>query len=362
MQQVCSYIEGRRVLITGAGGSIGSELCRQVSRYRPKEIVLFGRGENSIFAIANELTEKAPGIRRHEVIGDVINRRKLEGVFQEYRPEIVFHAGADKHVPLMETNPDEAVLNNIVGTRNVVEVADEMETQLLVAISTDKAVRPSSVMGCCKRVAEMIVQSRQRRHVTAVAVRFGNVLGSRGSVIPFFREQIEKGGPVTVTHPAMERYFMTVPEAVALVLQAGALGKGGEVFVLDMGEPVRILDLAREMIRLAGLEPGHDIPIVFSGLRPGEKLHEELIGPGQSVVKTVHPKILALRSESVDAEWLDTKVTELRKAAVEMNADAIVSLLGETVKEYCPLRPDTGAPSKSLGGPVIGIPPSSRTH
>jgi FlaA1/EpsC-like NDP-sugar epimerase len=362
MEQVCSYIEGRRVLVTGAGGSIGSELCRQVAQFRPAEIVLFGRGENSIFAIANELKEKAPGIPRHEVIGDVINRRKLEGVFQEYRPQIVFHAGADKHVPLMEGNPDEAVLNNIIGTLNVLDVADESDTRLLVSISTDKAVRPSSVMGCCKRVAEMIVQSRRRRQVTAVAVRFGNVLGSRGSVIPFFREQIQKGGPVTVTHPEMERYFMTIPEAVALVLQAGALGSGGEVFVLDMGEPVRILDLAREMIRLAGLEPGDDIPIVFSGLRPGEKLHEELIGPGQSVVKTQHPKIMALRSDSVDSDWLDGKIGELRTAAVAMESETIVKLLGELVKEYCPARPDVGTAPKSLEGPVVGIPPSSRTH
>jgi FlaA1/EpsC-like NDP-sugar epimerase len=360
MEQVCSYIQGRRVLVTGAGGSIGSELCRQVSRYAPAEIVLLGRGENSIYAIANELAEKTPHVKRHEVIGDVINRRKLEGVFRELRPEIVFHAGADKHVPLMEMNPDEAVLNNIVGTQNVLDVADETETQLLVAISTDKAVRPSSVMGCCKRVAEMIIQSRDRQQVVAAAVRFGNVLGSRGSVIPFFQGQIRKGGPVTVTHPDVERYFMTIPEAVALVLQAGALGRGGEVFVLDMGEPVRILDLAREMIRLAGLEPEEDIPILFSGLRPGEKLKEELVGPGQSVVETEHPKIMALRSERVDSDWLDGEVQKLQQAAVEMEIDEIIRLLGHVVKEYQPVR--AAATPDGPKDPFIGIPPSSRTH
>ncbi|MFQ5720207.1 MAG: polysaccharide biosynthesis protein, partial [Acidobacteriota bacterium] len=222
MDDVCSYVQGRRVLVTGAGGSIGSELCRQIVRYGPAEIGLLGRGENSIFSIAREISRVAPGVKRHEIIGDVINRRKLEGVFAGLKPEIIFHAGADKHVPLMELNPDEAVLNNIIGTSNVLQVADEAGTELVVAISTDKAVRPSSVMGCCKRVAEMLIQSGRTRRVKAVAVRFGNVLGSRGSVIPTFQHQIDQGGPVTVTHPRMERYFMTIPEAAALVLQAGA--------------------------------------------------------------------------------------------------------------------------------------------
>ncbi len=362
MEQVSAYLRGRRVLVTGAGGSIGSELCRQIIRYDPAEIVLLGRGENSIFAIANELQERAPRLPRHEVIGDVINRRKLEGVFRELQPEIVFHAGADKHVPLMELNPDEAVLNNIVGTLNVLDVADESGTRLLVAISTDKAVRPTSVMGCCKRVAEMIIQARRRRQVTAVAVRFGNVLGSRGSVIPFFQDQIEKGGPVTVTHPDITRFFMTIPEAVALVLQAGALGRGGEVFVLDMGEPVKILDLAREMIRLAGLEPEVDIPIVFRGLRPGEKLKEELVGPGQTGVQTSHPKIMALNSQPVDGDWLEERVRRMQKAAVAMDTPTIIDLLREVVEEYNPSRPQVEPAEPKRGGQVIAMPPPPRSH
>ena len=362
MDEVRAYIRGRRVLVTGAGGSIGSELVRQIVRYKPAEITLLGRGENSIFDISNELAELMPDLPRHEVIGDVINRRKLEGVFRDRRPEIVFHAGADKHVPLMELNPDEAVLNNIIGTRNVVEVADEAGTSLVVAISTDKAVSPTSVMGCCKRVAEMLVQSHPTKQVTAVAVRFGNVLGSRGSVIPFFQGQIERGGPVTVTHPEVERFFMTIPEAVALVLQAGAIGEGGEVFILDMGEPVRIVDLAKEMIRLAGLEPDDDIPIVFTGLRPGEKIREELVGPEQTVIGTRHPKITCLRSPPVDHQWLAGKVEELRNAAVDMDVDEIVKLLRSVVKDYSPARAAGSAASRGSQGPVIGTPPSSRTQ
>ena len=362
MDEVRDYIRGRRVLVTGAGGSIGSELVRQISRYKPTEITLFGRGENSIFAIANELGERNPEIIRHEVIGDVINRRKLEGVFRARRPEIVFHAGADKHVPLMELNPDEAVLNNIIGTLNVVGVADEVGTSLLVAISTDKAVTPTSVMGCCKRVAEMVVQSYPCKQLTPVAVRFGNVLGSRGSVIPFFQGQIERGGPVTVTHPEVERYFMTIPEAVALVLQAGALGEGAEVFILEMGEPVRIVDLAREMIRLAGLEPDEDIPIVFTGLRPGEKIREELISHDQNVIGTRHHKITCLRSQSVEYTWLSGKVEELREAAIDMDVDLIVSLLRSVVKDYSPARAAGSAADRGSSGPVIGTLPSSRTQ
>ena len=291
VEEVSAYLRGRRVLITGAGGSIGSELCRQVLRFKPSQLGLLGRGENSIFAIFQELSPRADDTQLVEIIGDVINKRKLMGVFQRFRPEIVFHAGADKHVPLMELNPDEAVLNNILGTRNVLEACDEFGVERLVCISTDKAVNPTSVMGCCKRVAEMYIQSGRYRHTVVAAVRFGNVLGSRGSVIPLFQRQIERGGPVTVTHKEVRRYFMTIPEAVALVIQAGTLAKGGEIFVLDMGEPMRIDELARKMIRLHGLEPDQDIPVVYVGLRPGEKLNEELSGEREQSERTVHPKI-----------------------------------------------------------------------
>ena len=338
LEQICSYVQGRRILVTGAGGSIGSELCRQIVRFGPSELVLFGRGENSIFAIANELGQLAPGVPRHQIIGDVINRHKLDGVYRSYRPEIVFHAGADKHVPLMETNPDEAVLNNIIGTRNVLEVGEETGTALTVVISTDKAVEPTSVMGCCKRVAEMLVQSRNGARMVGVAVRFGNVLESRGSVIPLFREQIERGGPVTVTHREVERYFMTIPEAVALVIQAGALGRGGEVFLLDMGAPVRIADLARDMIRLAGFEPDKDITVQFTGLRPGEKLREALSAAGESVEATEHPKILRIPPRPIDAEALARHVADLRRAAIAMDVDSIIELLARAVPSYAPAR------------------------
>ncbi|MFQ5766362.1 MAG: polysaccharide biosynthesis protein [Acidobacteriota bacterium] len=362
MDQVASYLRGRRVLVTGAGGSIGSELCRQIIQYGPQEIALLGRGENSIFDISSEVAERAPRLNRHEIIGDVINYAKLEGVFRDLRPEIVFHAGADKHVPLMELNPDEAVLNNVIGTRNVLDAADAVGARLLVSISTDKAVFPTSVMGCCKRVAEMIIQSRPRHRVRAVAVRFGNVLGSRGSVIPLFQRQIKYGGPVTVTHPEVERYFMTIPEAVALVLQAGALGRGRDLFMLDMGQPVKIVDHAREMIRLAGFEPDVEIPISYSGLRPGEKLHEELVGPGQTAVETDHPKIMALHSQPVDHEWLATGLDRLQEAAVAMDSQGIIELLKEMVAEYQPARPVVSPHRRGGRSRPMDLLPSEKTH
>ena len=308
--QVGSLIRGRRVLVTGAGGSIGSELCRQILRFGPAELVLLGHGENSIFDIHNELKDwcKVEGTRLKvqlgtagpvpatlhlpPIIADVRDADRLAAVFAARRPEIVFHAAAHKHVPLMEDNVEDAVTNNVLGTRNVVEASIAAGVGHFVLISTDKAVNPTSVMGATKRVAELIVQDAARRTGRAfVAVRFGNVLGSRGSVVPHFQRQIAAGGPVTVTHPEMRRYFMTIPEAVQLVLQAAALGVGGEVFVLDMGEPVRIDDLARDLIRLSGLEPGRDIEIRYTGLRPGEKLYEELFGGGERHERTQHEKI-----------------------------------------------------------------------
>ena len=291
LNMISSYLRGKRILVTGAGGSIGSELCRQILKFAPAEIHLMGRGENSIYEIYNELARTAGFTRLVQVIGDVINKKKLEGIFSMYRPQIVFHAGADKHVPLMEMNPDEAVFNNIVGTKNVLEVSNAYRVERVVCISTDKAVNPTSVMGCCKRIAELLVRSNLYTNTVAVAVRFGNVLGSRGSVIPHFQRQIELGGPITVTHRDIRRYFMTIPEASGLVIQAGAMGSGGEIFVLDMGEPVKIWDLAVNMVRLAGLEPGKDVEIRETGLRPGEKLDEELSFRHEEKEHTSHPKI-----------------------------------------------------------------------
>ncbi len=302
--EVRGLIQGKRVLVTGAGGSIGAELCRQIIRFKPSELILLGHGENSIFEIFNELRAlSSPSSKRpkgapsaactvHPVIADIRDAARLEAIFASYRPEIVFHAAAHKHVPLMEMNVQDAVTNNVLGTRTLVTASVAAGVQRFVLISTDKAVRPTSVMGATKRVAEMIVQEAAVRTGWAyVAVRFGNVLGSRGSVVPFFQKQIANGGPVTVTHPEMRRYFMTIPEAVQLVLQAAAMGKGGEIFVLDMGEPVRILDLARDLIRLSGLEPERDIEIRFTGVRPGEKLFEELFDPAEMHHRTKHEKI-----------------------------------------------------------------------
>ena len=331
---ISSYLRGKRILVTGAGGSIGSELCRQILKFAPAEIQLMGRGENSIYEIHRELSRHARFTRLVQVIGDVINKKKLEGVFAMYRPQIVFHAGADKHVPLMELNPDEAVFNNIVGTRNVLEVANAYRAERVVCISTDKAVNPTSVMGCCKRVAELLVRSRLYPDTVAVAVRFGNVLGSRGSVIPHFQQQIRDGGPITVTHRDIKRYFMTIPEASGLVIQAGAMGKGREIFVLDMGEPVKIWDLATNMVRLAGLEPGRDIDIVETGLRPGEKMHEELLMESETHEPTGHPKITCVRGEGIDAMRLLTEIESLTAKAVRMDFGGIRQSLTRLVPEY----------------------------
>ncbi|HEX5041718.1 MAG TPA: nucleoside-diphosphate sugar epimerase/dehydratase [Candidatus Polarisedimenticolaceae bacterium] len=331
---ISSYVRGKRILVTGAGGSIGSELCRQILKFAPAEIQLMGRGENSIYEIHRELSRNARFTRLVQVIGDVINKKKLEGVFAMYRPQIVFHAGADKHVPLMELNPDEAVFNNIVGTRNVLEVANAYRAERVVCISTDKAVNPTSVMGCCKRVAELLVRSRLYPDTVAVAVRFGNVLGSRGSVIPHFQTQIRDGGPITVTHRDIKRYFMTIPEASGLVIQAGAMGKGREIFVLDMGEPVKIWDLATNMVRLAGLEPGRDIDIVETGLRPGEKMHEELLMESETHEPTGHAKITCVRGEGIDAMRLLTEIESLTAKAVRMDFGGIRQSLARLVPEY----------------------------
>ena len=292
MQAISAYIEGKTVLVTGAGGSIGSELCRQISKARPEKLLLLGRGENSIYEIHQELIERFGPDMYIPIIADIRDKDRLETVFSRYKPQLVFHAAAHKHVPLMEAQPEEAVKNNIFGTRNVALAADKHGAEAFVMISTDKAVNPTSVMGATKRIAELVVQDINKRSKTMYAiVRFGNVLGSRGSVVPLFKKQIAKGGPITITDPEMVRYFMTIPEAAQLVLQAGTFSKGGEVFLLDMGEPVKILDMARDLVSLHGLVPDKDIKFVFTGLRPGEKLYEELLTAEEGTQKTTHDRI-----------------------------------------------------------------------
>lgn len=320
---------GRRVLVTGAGGSIGRELCRQTARWGPSALILLGHGENSIFETLIELEENFPSTPIHPVIADIRDLDRLSVIFDTLRPQVVFHTAAHKHVPLMEVNVEEAITNNVLGTRNVVEVSITFGVDKLVMISSDKAIRPSSVMGATKRVAELLVLDGARRsNMNYSVVRFGNVLGSRGSVIPRFKRQIAQGGPITITHPDMKRYFMTIPEAVHLVIQASTMGKGGEVFVLNMGEQVRILDLAEDLVRLSGLEPDKDIEIVFTGIRPGEKLSEELWDQWAHYEPTSHPDIVLLADEDIfSGESLQNTVDELIHLAQEGDSDSIVHLL-----------------------------------
>jgi FlaA1/EpsC-like NDP-sugar epimerase len=306
IDSISGYITDKVVLVTGAGGSIGSEICRQICKFKPSKIVLVGHGENSIYQIDMELrNEYGNDIKIVPVIGDIQDQARMFEVMEEHRPHVVYHAAAHKHVPLMEYNPKEAVKNNIFGTKNVAEAADTFGVQTFVLISTDKAVNPTNVMGATKRFAEMIIQQLDRQSNTKfVAVRFGNVLGSRGSVIPLFKKQIQAGGPVTVTHPDMTRYFMTIPEAARLVIQAGALAKGGEIFVLDMGEPVKIVDLAKNLIKLSGYTV-EEIGIKFTGIRPGEKMFEELLNANEVHPEQVFPKIHIGKATVVDQEILD---------------------------------------------------------
>jgi FlaA1/EpsC-like NDP-sugar epimerase len=316
LEEVVAYLSDQTVLITGAGGSIGSELCRQIARARPARLVLVENGEGALFEIERELIDERGFTAAIPVLADVGNRAKMRQVFERYRPTVVFHAAAYKHVPLMEANPLESVRNNPLATKAIADVAVEFGADRFVLVSTDKAVNPKTVMGQSKALCEWIVEAYGLRDDVAtrfVAVRFGNVLGSSGSVIPIFRRQIAKGGPVTVTHPHMTRYFMTIPEAASLVVQAGAIGGRGEIFVLDMGEPVKILDLARNMIRLSGKEPERDVPIAYVGVRPGEKLHEELWGPDEEVKPTTHPKILRVKRGGADPALLADELAELER-------------------------------------------------
>ncbi|WP_449240390.1 polysaccharide biosynthesis protein [Desulfoscipio gibsoniae] len=312
MRQIAGYLTGRTVMVTGAGGSIGSELCRQVAGFSPSRLIVLGHGENSIHNIVMELRESYHDLTVDIEIADVRDKLRIDGIFELYRPSVVFHAAAHKHVPLMERHPDEAVKTNVFGTRNVAEAADRVGTDIFVMISTDKAVNPSSVMGATKRLAELVVQHLDKMsRTTFTAVRFGNVLGSSGSVVPTFKRQILRGGPVTVTHPEMKRYFMTIPEAVQLVIQAGVMAEGGEVFILDMGEPVKIVDLAKLMITLSGLEPGKDIEIRFTGARPGEKLFEELLTAEEGSDVTKHERIFVARPTAVDFARLEAELHRL---------------------------------------------------
>ncbi len=333
LDAIAGYIRGKTILITGAGGSIGSEIVRQMLPFDPKQLVLVGRGENSLFQIEQELKTDYDAPPFTVIVADVRNRERLERLFRRFRPDVVFHAAAHKHVPLMEANPEEAILNNVCGTANLAELSLEYGTEVFVNISTDKAVNPTSVMGASKRVAEMVVRNAAEKAAPKsafVSVRFGNVLGSRGSVIPTFKEQISRGGPVTVTHPDMTRYFMTIPEAAQLVLQAGGMRRNGSVFVLDMGEPVKIVDLARDLIKLSGLEPEVDIPIAFTGVRPGEKLYEELLTAEEGTEASHFKKIFIAKNNDLP-EGFEKLLEMLCTAAKAEERDEIRSILGEII-------------------------------
>ena len=336
LDEIMGYVSGKVVLVTGGGGSIGSELCRQVASHNPKQLIIFDIYENNAYDIQLELKEKYPDLDLVVLIGSVRNTHRIETVFEKYRPDIVYHAAAHKHVPLMEDSPNEAIKNNVFGTYKTAKAADKYGTSRFVLISTDKAVNPTNIMGASKRMCEMVVQMMNARSKTDfVAVRFGNVLGSNGSVIPLFKKQIEQGGPVTVTHPDIIRYFMTIPEAVSLVLQAGAYAKGGEIFVLDMGEPMKILDLAKNLIRLSGYTPDVDIPIVFTGLRPGEKLYEELLMNEEGMQDTPNKLIHIGKPIEFDMERFEEQLEELYVTADE-DGDRIREDVMQIVGTYHP--------------------------
>ena len=333
---IASYLTGETVLITGAGGSIGAELCRQVAAVGAERIVLVDHGENALVEIARELEHDRHFGAAVPILADVKQRAKMQQIFERYQPGVVFHAAAYKHVPLMEQNALEAVRNNVLATSVVADVASDARVKRFVLVSTDKAVNPKNVLGQTKAVCEWIVQAaaaRERNGTQFISVRFGNVLGSSGSVIPLFRRQIARGGPVTVTHPDMTRFFMTIPESVQLVVQAGAIGESGDIYVLDMGEPVKIVDLANNMIRLSGKEPGRDVEIEFIGARPGEKLHEELWGEGEQSVPTSHPKILRCAGRPVDPSWLDEELAELERLVAAGETIDVVARIAAMTRE-----------------------------
>jgi FlaA1/EpsC-like NDP-sugar epimerase len=338
-----SYLRDKAVLITGAGGSIGSALCRQVARFSPRRLILFERNEFNLYQVHMNLIELFPDLEIHALIGDVLCEQRVEQTFQEFTPDVVFHAAAYKHVPLMEMNPEEALKNNVRGTWNIARYSHIHGIEKFVMVSTDKAVRPTNIMGASKRIAELVCQGFGRESRTKfVTVRFGNVLNSVGSVIPLFKQQIAKGGPVTVTHPEIYRYFMTIPESVQLIMQAGAMGRGGEIFLLDMGEPVRIVDLARDMIRLSGLDPDKDIKIEFTGLRPGEKLCEELLIEGEEIKSTLHEKIKIAASEQLDGKSLLEDIEELFEVISQGSSEMIIERIRKIVPDF---QPENGGPN-----------------
>ncbi|MBU5294115.1 polysaccharide biosynthesis protein [Anaerosalibacter bizertensis] len=335
MNKICGYIENKRVLVTGGGGSIGSELCRQIARFGPEELMILDIYENNAYDIQNELLRKYDDLNLKVLIASVRDKERVEEIIQSEKPDVVFHAAAHKHVPLMEENPEEAIKNNVFGTLNVVQASDTYNVKKFVLISTDKAVNPTNVMGATKRICEMIIQSINKESSTEfVAVRFGNVLGSNGSVIPLFKKQIAEGGPVTVTHPEVIRYFMTIPEACQLVLQAGSMAKGGEIFILDMGEPVKIMDLAKDLIRLSGFEPDVDIPIEITGLRPGEKLYEELLLDEEGISDTGHNKIFIGKPIFTDYNYLIEELEKLKDITNTGDIEKIKQSIKKIVPTY----------------------------
>jgi FlaA1/EpsC-like NDP-sugar epimerase len=345
VKDIRKYLDGKTILITGCGGSIGSELCRQVVKYQPRSLILLDSSEANLFNIQMEMQNENYCRHCEAILGRVQDETLMHDIFEKHKPEVVFHAAAYKHVPMLEKNPWQAVFNNIIGSRVVMEMAVKHHVDRFVLVSTDKAVRPTNVMGASKRVTELIMQCQQGNGTRFMAVRFGNVVGSSGSVIPLFRRQIEKGGPVTVTHPEMNRFFMTIPEASQMILQAGTMGEGGEIFILRMGTPVKIADMARDLIRLSGKEPDVDIKIVYTGLREGEKLYEELIAVGEDVLPTGHEKVMVLRSNShfngaknpqEAGKHLYRELDDLAKIAARHDAKGIKIKLKEIVPEYIP--------------------------
>jgi len=342
LEEIGMYLSGRNVLVTGAGGSIGQELSRQIAGFDPESLILLGHGENDIYEVNIDLLEIFPNLNTIPVIADIRDSERIDWVFSSYKPDVVFHAAAHKHVPLMESNSKEAISNNVFGTWNVANAAERYGAERFVLISTDKAVNPVSVMGCSKRAAEILIQALARGSKTKfMAVRFGNVLGSRGSVIPLFKRQISRGGPITVTHPDMVRYFMTIPEAAQLVIQAAAMGRGGEIFILDMGEPVRIVDLARDMVRLSGLDPDYDIEIQFTGIRPGEKIVEELLTAEEGTCTTVHQRIFVAKGEALLDGSIRKFLDTCRKFAEDNDegGKAFVSWIQEITSPKKPSKP-----------------------
>lgn len=345
LQSIMDYVSGKVIMVTGGGGSIGSELCRQIAAHKPKQLIIVDIYENTTYDVQNELKVKFPELNLVVLIASVRNTNRMNWIFEHYKPEIIYHAAAHKHVPLMEDSPNEAIKNNVLGTWKIVQAADRYGVKKFVMISSDKAVNPTNIMGASKRICEMIIQTYNRRSKTDfVAVRFGNVLGSNGSVIPLFKKQIERGGPVTVTHPDIVRYFMTIPEAVSLVLQAGAYAKGGEIFVLDMGEPIKILDLAKNLILLSGHKPDEDIHIVFTGLRPGEKLYEEMLMDEEGLQDTANKLIHIGKPIELDEEKFMQQLEDLKEYVVTEPDD-----IREVVKKIVPTYyPETSDPNDAV--------------